>query len=135
MIASAHRIVGVEHIAQLARHARQLVEGHAALGPIDEHAKDHPPSLGAVLDVDELEARRRGDGLRQLPDAPGNRGQILRIDLLTKRKSGPEPTSSRSGTARKPTSYNMGVPDPQRSAPKSPSRTGGSAGTQPVDGL
>src|SRR5215469_14766956 len=86
MIASADRIVGVEHITQLARHARQLVQGHAALGPVDEHAKDQPPSLGTVLDVDELEARRRGDGLRQLPDAPGNRGPIHRVDLLTKTK-------------------------------------------------
>src|SRR5262245_20635089 len=100
MIASADRIVSVEPTTQLARPARQLVEGHAALGPIDEHAKDQPPCLGTVLDVDELEARRRGDGLRQLPDAPGNRGPIHQVDLLTKRKSGPEPTSSRSGTAK-----------------------------------
>src|SRR5262249_28956032 len=107
----------------------------AALGPIDEHAKDQPPSLGAVLDVDELEARRRGDGLRQLPDAPGNRGPIHRIDLLTKRKTGPEPTSNRSARTRNITPYNMGIPDRQRSAAKSPSRAGGSAGTQPVDGL
>ena len=66
----------VEHVAQLARDARDLVERHAALGAVDQQAEDHAPALRTVLDVDQLEPRREYDGLGQLPDTLGDRRPI-----------------------------------------------------------
>jgi hypothetical protein len=73
--------VGVEHVTQLACGARDLVEGHAALGAVQQQAEDHPTGLRTVLDVDQLEPRREHDGLCQLPDALGD-GRPLHCDVI-----------------------------------------------------
>src|SRR5439155_2970224 len=51
VVAPGHRVVGVEYVPQLARYMGQLVEGDAALGPVDEQAKHRPPPLRTILHV------------------------------------------------------------------------------------
>src|SRR5215510_10653679 len=69
-------VVDVEQVAELAGQPRELVQGDAAVGPVDEQTEHGAAALGAVLHVDELEPARERDGLRQLPDALGHRGPI-----------------------------------------------------------
>jgi hypothetical protein len=72
-IAPRHGVVRVEQKTDLARDTRQLIDGDPAHRAVDQEAQHGSPPFGAVLDVDELEPRRRDDGLCELPDAPGDR--------------------------------------------------------------
>src|SRR5437773_1379501 len=76
LVAPGDGVVCVEQVTELARHARQLVERHTALGAVEQEAQHYPAPLGAVLHVHELEAPREREGLRELPDALGHRGRI-----------------------------------------------------------
>src|SRR5581483_889303 len=92
LVAPGHRVVRVEEVAQLTRDARQLVECDAPFRAVEQETQDGAPALRAVLHVDELEPRREGEGLRQLPDALGHRGPIHEPAPRNK-KVGKRPTS------------------------------------------
>jgi hypothetical protein len=64
MVTTGNRVMGIEQIAQLPGHGRQLVECHTTIRAVDEQAQDEASCLGAVLDVHHLQACRQGERLR-----------------------------------------------------------------------
>src|SRR5262245_37973666 len=76
MIASRHGVVRVEHVAELAGDAGELVDGDTPFRTIDQETQDRPSAFGAIVDVDELEPRRSHQGLRERPDARADRRPI-----------------------------------------------------------